>query len=48
MSKVKDLEHSIAVIGGQLCAVQMLIEAMIVEGMRTKSMAQFALAMHIA
>ena len=37
MSKVKDLEHSIAVIGGQLCAVQMLIEAMIVEGMRTKS-----------
>jgi hypothetical protein len=37
MSKVKDLERSIEVIGGQLSAVQMLIEAMIVEGIRTKS-----------
>lgn len=37
MSKVKDLERSIEVIGGQLAAVQMLIDAMIVEGIRTKS-----------
>ena len=37
MSKVKALEHSIEAIGGQLPAVQMLLEAMIVEGIRTKS-----------
>ena len=37
MSKVKDLERSIEVIGGQLAAVQMLIDAMIVEGIRTKN-----------
>ena len=37
MSKLKDLEQSIAVIGGQLSAVQMLIDAMVVEGIRTKS-----------
>lgn len=36
MSKLKDLERSIKVIGGQLSAVQMLIEAMIVEGIWTK------------
>jgi hypothetical protein len=34
MSKLKDLEQSIAVIGGQLSAVQMLIDAMVVEGNR--------------
>jgi hypothetical protein len=37
MSKVKDLERSIEAIGGQLAAVQMLLEAMIVDGIRTKS-----------
>lgn len=37
MSKLKDLEQSIAVIGGQLAAVQMLVDAMVVEGIRTKS-----------
>ncbi|WP_299029781.1 hypothetical protein [uncultured Sulfitobacter sp.] len=34
MSKVEDLERSI---GSQLAAVQMLIDAMIVEGIRTKN-----------
>lgn len=37
MSKVKDLERSIEAIGGQLASVQMLLEAMIVDGIRTKS-----------
>ena len=37
MSKLNDLEQSIAVIGGQLSAVQMLIDAMVVECIRTKS-----------
>jgi hypothetical protein len=37
MSKMKGMERSIETIGGQLCAVQMLIEAMIIEGIRTKS-----------
>ena len=34
MSKVKPLEHNIEAIGGQLTAVQMLLEATIVEGIR--------------
>ena len=37
MSKVKDLERSIEAIRGQLASVQMLLEAMIVDGIRTKS-----------
>ena len=35
--QVKDLERSIKVIGGQLAVVQMLIDAMIVECIRTNS-----------
>ena len=37
MSKLKEAQNAIEVQAGQLVALQMLIEAMIVEGLRTKS-----------
>ena len=43
MNKVKGLERSIEAIGGQLCAVQILSTAMIVEAIRTKAIDEKAL-----
>lgn len=37
MSKIKEVERSIEVIAGQIAAQQMLMEAIIVEAMRTKA-----------
>ncbi len=37
MSKIKDVERSIEVIAGQISAQQMLMEAIIVEAMRAKT-----------
>jgi hypothetical protein len=37
MSKIKDVERSIEVIAGQIAALQMLLETVIVEAIRTKT-----------
>lgn len=37
MSKIKDVERSIEVIAGQIAAQQMLMETIIVEALRTKT-----------
>jgi len=37
MSKIKDVERSIEVIAGQIAAQQMLMETVIVEAIRTKT-----------
>jgi hypothetical protein len=37
MSKIKDVERSIEVIAGQIAAQQMLLETVIVEAIRTKT-----------
>jgi len=37
MSKIKDIERSIEVIAGQIAAQQMLVETIIVEAMRMKT-----------
>ncbi len=40
MSKIKDLERSIEVIAGQVAAQQMLMESVIVEALRKKSIGE--------
>lgn len=40
VSKIKEIERSIEVIAGQISAQQMLMEALIVEAMRTKALSK--------
>ena len=40
MSKIKDVEHSIEVIAGQVAAQQMLMETIIVEAMRINAIGE--------